>query len=352
MILKSAYSYDDVLLVPKYSSIPSRSEVDLTTNLSENLKLEIPIISANMESVTGLDMARALAKSGGISILPRFQGVDIQLEIISKLKKEKLKVGASIGTKENIDEVVPKFLEQKTDLLVLDVAHGHMEKISERIKEIKSKFPQILLIAGNIATYEGAKFLFDAGCDIVKVGIGPGSICTTRIETGHGVPQFTALSEAVRASKDFKDTKFCKKVIADGGIKNAGDIVKALAIGASCVMAGNILAGTDEAPGEIYESGGIKYKKYFGSTSKEQKEKHQEIIKNNSNYAHHIEGVSGYLPYKGSVVQVLENLKAGIKSGFSYSGARNLEELWRNADFISISPAGQRESNHHDLVFI
>ena len=347
MPFEITYSYDDVLLTPQRSKVKSRSEVSLLTKLSENLSLDLPIFSANMDSVTGVKMAIAIAKLGGISILPRFNTADIQIEMLKEIKKEKVKVGASIGIKGDYLERAAALVENNIDCLVIDVAHGHMERVLEVTKEIKEKFPTTTLIAGNVATYEAAKDLFEMGADVVKVGVGPGSICTTRIETGHGVPQLTAILEASRAAKEFNKT-----IIADGGIKNSGDIVKAIAAGASAVMLGNMLAGTDETPGEIFESNGKKYKKYFGSTSTEQKEKHLENIKNDKNYLKHIEGVSGAVLYKGSLQDLIEKLKAGISSGISYSGGFNISQLQKNAKFVAISTAGMRESGSHDLIQI
>jgi IMP dehydrogenase len=300
-----------------------------------------------MDSVTGIKMALALAKLGGISILPRFNTADIQIEMLKEIKKENVRVGASIGIKGDYLERARSLVENKVDCLVIDVAHGHMERVLEVTKEIKQNFPNTTLIAGNVATYEAAKDLFEMGADVVKVGVGPGSICTTRIETGHGVPQLTAILEASRAAKEFDKT-----IIADGGIKNSGDIVKALAAGASAVMLGNMLAGTDETPGEIVESNGKKFKKYFGSTSTEQKEKHLENIKNDKNYLKHIEGVSGAVLYKGSLEDLIEKLKAGISSGISYSGGFNIPELQKNARFVAIPTAGMKESGSHDLYQI
>jgi len=341
------YSYDDVLLAPQKSSIKSRSEVELKTHLTKNFWLNLPIISANMDSVTGVTMAVALGKLGGISILPRFNSIKEEVEQLKEVKKEFVKVGASIGIKGDYLERAKVLIENGADCLVIDVAHGHMEKVLQVTQEIKATFPEIPLISGNVATYEAAKDLFIAGADCVKVGIGPGSICTTRIETGHGVPQLTAILQASKAAQEFG-----KSIIADGGIKNSGDIVKALAAGANAVMLGNMLAGCDEAPGEIFEHSNKKYKKYFGSTSVEQKQKHLENINNDSNYLKHIEGVSGSVLYKGSLTELIEKLKAGITSGLSYSGARDIKELQVKAKFIAITPAGLKESGSHDLFHL
>lgn len=345
MPFEITYSYDDVLLVPQKSKVNSRSEVTLKTKLSDNLSLNIPIISSNMDSVTGAAMAIALGKLGGLGVLPRFNSSEEQIKMLLEVKKENVLVGAAIGIKGDYLERAQKLAENGTDAIVIDVAHGHMEQVLKVTQEIKKAFPEITLISGNVATYQAAYDLFESGADVVKVGVGPGSICTTRIETGHGVPQLTAVLEAARAAKEFNKT-----IIADGGVKNSGDIVKALAAGASAVMLGNMLAGCEESPGKIIEHQGKKYKKYFGSTSAEQKEKHTENIKNNSNYLKHVEGVSGAVLYKGSVNDLISKITASLTSGISYSGGYNILELQNNAKFVAITPAGLKESGSHDLI--
>jgi IMP dehydrogenase len=231
--LETTYSYDDALLIPQRSQVKSRSDVSLHTKLSEKLVLDLPIISANMDSVTGIKMAIALGKLGGIAILPRFNSGEEQIEMLKEVKKENVKVGASIGIKDDYMERAKNLVENKVDCLVIDVAHGHMERVLTVTKEIKNAFPEVTLIAGNVSTYAAAKDLFESGADVVKVGVGPGSICTTRIETGHGVPQLTAIFEAAKAAKESGKT-----LIADVGIKNSGDIVKAIACGADGVLLG------------------------------------------------------------------------------------------------------------------
>jgi IMP dehydrogenase len=234
------------------------------------------------------------------------------------------------------------------DILFLDVAHGHMQKNIEATRNLKQRFGKhIDVISGNIATYEGASDLFKAGADSVKVGVGPGSICITRTETGFGVPQLTAVMEASRAARRFKKT-----IIADGGIKNSGDIVKALAAGASAIMAGSLFAGTDESPGKKVKIKGKIYKNYYASTSFMEKKNH---IKTNGheytqNYSKHIEGVESIVPYKGPVVPIVGGMSANIRSGFSYAGAKNIKTLWINAKFVQITSMGMRESGAHDVI--
>jgi IMP dehydrogenase len=223
-----------------------------------------------------------------------------------------------------------------------------MKQTIEATRSLKQKFGKLIdIVSGNVATYEAALDLYKAGADCVKVGVGPGSICITRVETGFGVPQLTAVLEASRAAKLFKKT-----IIADGGIKNSGDIVKALAAGASAIMAGNIFAGTDEAPGKNITIKGCTYKYYFGSTSFLEKENHIKKDKNEfaKNYSKHIEGVEGMVPVKGPVLNLIEKMEANIRSGFSYAGAKNIEALWKNSKFVQITAMGRRESGSHDII--
>ncbi len=341
-----ALSYDDVLLTPEYSQISSRSEIDLSTHLTKNLVLKIPIIAANMDTVTSIDMAIALGKLGGMAILPRFNTPDTQANNVALVKKTGVLVGAAVGIREDPLGRSKKLIHAGADLLVIDVAHGHMQQVIDITIEIKNTFPNIPLVSGNVATYDGAKALFEAGADCVKVGIGPGSVCTTRIQTGHGVPQITAVLEAARAAKLFRKTLIC-----DGGIKNSGDIVKGLAAGSHAVMLGNLLAGTDESPGEIVKKDSKTFKQYAGSASFSQKSQQLKNINSaNSNYLDQIEGVSALVPYKGSVVKLINNLLAGIRSGFSYSGAKNILELHQNARFVQITSQGVLESQAHDVL--
>lgn len=345
MLIETTYSYDDVLLVPQNSKVKSRCDVSLKSNLTKTFSLDIPIVSSNMDSITGTEMAIKLAKFGGLGVLPRFGNIEEQLEMLNQVKKEKVKVGASLGIKDEFKERAIKLVENGVDVLVVDVAHGHMDRVGQVTNELKNLFPEITIISGNVATYEAAKYLFLSGADIVKVGVGPGSICTTRVETGHGVPQLTAVLESAKAARQLN-----KSIIADGGIKNVGDIVKALAAGANAVMLGNMLAGCDETPGKVFEVDGKKYKKYFGSTSIEQKEKHSIKVSLDKNYLKHIEGVSGAVLYKGSLESIIEKIRAGVSSGLSYSGAFNIDELQENAKFVAITSAGLRESHSHDLI--
>lgn len=340
-------SYDDVLLVPQFSTIASRNDVSLDTQITSKIKLKIPLISANMSDITGVEMAIAMAKLGGLGVIPRFKPIELQAEDIASVKKQNLLVAGAVGARNGILERAEAILKAGADLLVLDVAHGHMQKTFDAVAKIKNKFSNVELVAGNVATYEACDFLFRAGADSVKVGIGPGSICTTRVETGSGVPQLTAVIEASKAARSHK-----KYIIADGGIKNSGDVVKSLAAGASAIMAGSIFAGTDEAPGKIVKKNGKKYKIYNASTSISEKRKH--FLFNRSEIQNHyvkqIEGVESLVPYKASVKKIIEKYAANIRSGFSYLGANNINALWKKAKFIRVTPLGLRENGSHDVL--
>jgi len=342
-----ALSYDDVLLVPQYSKIDSRSKVDLATQITPHVKLLLPLISINMTDVTGAEMAIAVGKLGGIGFLPRFSSDTEQAEMVAKVKKSGVYVGAAIGVKDGFIERSEKLVKAGVDILTIDVAHGHMEKSLEATRQLRQKFGnKIGIISGVIGTYEGAEDLFKAGADSVRVGVGPGTICITRIATGVGVPQITAVMEASRAARKYKKTILC-----DGGTKNSGDIVKGLAAGASAVIIGSQFAGTDEAPGSIIIRDGIKYKTYNASTSLAEKTKHLKKLKDlGKNYAMHIEGVESLVKYKGPVSDLISLMEANIKSGLSYSGAKNIPELWQKAQFVRVSPMGNRENGAHDVT--
>lgn len=343
--IKLALSYDDVLLVPKRSDIDSRAEVDLSWSLRKT-KFDLPVIAINMDAVTGIEMAIAMGKLGGMGILPRFDKPSVHAKKVLKVKKTGVIVAGAIGVMEGEWERLEMIVKAGVDHVSIDVAHGQMDKVIRLAKKIRKTYPKLSLSAGVVGTYEGARDLFLAGVDVVRVGVGPGTICTTRIVTGCGVPQITAVMEASRAAREFG-----KMVWADGGTKNSGDIVKGLAAGANAVIVGSQLAGTDEAPGKMRIVNGKKYKEYNASTSFT--EKSQQLIKNGNgkskSYVKHIEGVESLVPYKGSVEGVVLRLMAGVRSGFSYCGARDIKELWEKHEFIRITGAGMKESGAHDV---
>lgn len=343
-----ALSYDDVLLVPQYSTVLSRHTVDLSSQITPRVKLTFPVISINMSDVTGVDMAVNLAKLGGLGFLPRFVSLENQADMVAQVKKARMPAAAAVGIRP--DDFLKRsaaLVKAGVDILTIDVAHGALQSAIEATKKLKMLYgKKVDIISGVIATYQGAKDLFKAGADSVRVGVGPGTICVTRIVTGVGVPQITATMEAARAAREFG-----KSILCDGGTKNSGDIVKGLAAGASAVVIGSQLAGCDESPGKLVTIKGSRYKTYNASTSLKEKQKHVKLkIHSNGNYLAHIEGVESLVPYKGPVSGIVTKMQANLKAGFSYCGAHNLKELWHKAEFVRVTQMGARESNAHDVV--
>ena len=345
--IKDSFTFDDVTLVPKYSSILP-SEAVTSTKISHNLNLQIPLMSSAMDTVTESKMAIALSKSGGIGIIHRNLSIQKQVQEVKKVKKNNFLVGAAIGVNPKDIERVYKLLEAKVNLIVIDAAHGHTQKVLSMIKKIKKKFKKSTLCAGNIATGKAAKFLADAGVDIVKVGIGPGSICTTRLVTGIGVPQLSAILEVKKALKNYKTS-----IISDGGIKFSGDIAKAIAAGADAVMIGSLFSGTIESPGKTFKYKGKLYKNFRGMGSVgamsvgSADRYYQEKFKNTSKYVP--EGVEGIVKFKGSVNKIIYNLIGGLKSSMGYLGAKTIKDLQKKGEFIKISKAGFYESMVHNV---
>ena len=469
-MLREGITFDDVLLVPRRSRVFSRKDVDTRSLLSKNILLNIPLISANMDTVTEARMARAMAESGGIGIVHRFLSIEKQVaevravkraenviiedpitahpdvtigevrllmkqesissvlvvdgkqklvgiltsrdllfegnnslkigavmtknvitarpdvswekasallhkhrieklplttksgavaglitlkDIVKKLnnplaakdKKGRLLVGAAVGVKEDTLERAGKLLAAGADVIVIDIAHGHNERVLETTRLLRKKFGEkIEIIGGNIATPEAAKDLIRAGVDGLKVGIGPGAACTTRGVTGVGVPQLTAVADVVRVAK-----KHAIPVIADGGVKNSGSFSKALAAGASSVMIGSLLAGCKESPGAYIMDRGVAYKIYRGMASYEAGSEKAQIDGGGDGFARSPEGASGRVAYKGDAAMVLADLVGGLRSSMSYLGARTLKEFHKNAEFIRVTNAGVEESRPHGV---
>ncbi|MGH2442989.1 MAG: IMP dehydrogenase [Chloroflexota bacterium] len=475
-LIRQGLTYDDVLLLPKYSDVRSRKDVDTSAQLTRRIRLHIPIVSANMDTVTESEMAVAMARRGGIGIIHRFNSIEQQANQIAQVKrsesfvienphiigphntvgqardimelhhitglpvvdaagklrgllagrdilfvhdderlvsdvmtprerlvtaptgttitqaeeilqhhkveklpliddddclaglitlrdilqrsiypesskdrKGRLMVGAAIGVVGDYLERALELMQAGCDVLVIDIAHGHSENAIRAVREIRSRLGDVDLIAGNVATVEGTRDLIEAGADAVKVGVGPGSICITRVVTGVGVPQLTAVMDASRAAEEFE-----VPIIADGGVRQAGDVCKAIAAGSATVMIGNLLAGTRESPGVVVVRNGRRYKASRGMASAgatlERRRREKPGWEGEADLSDVVpEGVEGMVPFKGDVAEVLVQLVGGLRSGMSYLGARTLPEFRENAQFIQITGAGVNESDAHDI---
>ena len=349
--IKEALTFDDVTLAPKYSEILP-SEVDTSINLTKNLKLKIPLLSSAMDTVTESNMAIAIAKAGGIGVIHRNLDVKKQILEIKKVKKHKLFVGAAVGASITEFDRAKAILKEDVDLIVVDTAHGHTKKVGEIVKYIKQiKGKNVALCAGNIATPEAAKFLIKLGVDIIKVGIGPGSICTTRLVAGIGVPQLSAILSVRNAFK-----KRNVKIISDGGIKYSGDLAKAFAAGADAVMIGSLFAGTDETPGRLIKIRGKLFKSFrgmgsVGAMNKGSADRYfQTKQKDISKYVP--EGVDGFVKYKGDVGSIIFKLIGGLKSSMGYLGSKDIVKLRNKPQFVKITKAGFYESMVHNVDVI
>ncbi len=346
--IKEALTFDDVTLAPKYSEILP-SDADTSVSLTKYLKLKIPLLSSAMDTVTESRMAIAIAKAGGIGVIHRNLDIKKQLSEIKKVKKQKLIVGAAVGAAPNEFIRAKEIIKVGVDLIVVDTAHGHTKKVAEIIKYIKKiKSNKIALCAGNIATPEAAKFLIKLGVDIIKIGIGPGSICTTRLVAGIGVPQLSAILE-VRSS--LKNTNV--KIISDGGIKYSGDLAKAFAAGADAVMIGSLFAGTNETPGKLIKKNGQFFKSFrgmgsVGAMNKGSADRYfQKKQKDFSKYVP--EGVEGFVKYKGDVGSIIYKLIGGLKSSMGYLGSKTIIKLRNKPQFVKITKAGFYESMVHNV---
>ena len=348
--IKDSLTFDDVTLVPQYSSI---LPVDTITNseLSKNLNLKVPLLSSAMDTVTESKMAIAISKSGGIGVIHKNLSIEKQVREVQKVKNNKCLVGAAIGVNNQDIERAEELSKAKTDLIVIDTAHGHTKKVLTMIIKIRKKLKNSTLCVGNIATGKAAKFLADNGVDIVKVGIGPGSICTTRLVAGIGVPQLSAVMDVKKALKKYKT-----KIISDGGIKFSGDLAKAVAAGADAIMIGSLFSGTMESPGKIIRYKGKLYKNFRGMGSVgamnagSADRYYQKKTKDISKYVP--EGVEGMVKFKGSVKEIIFNLVGGLKSSMGYMGAKTIRDLQKKGHFLKISKAGFYESMVHNVDHI
>ena len=356
--MKRGLTYDDILLVPKYSEVKSRSIINTNTLVSRRYGLLKPLVASCMDTVCEYKMAIKMVELGGVGCIHRFMTIDEQCEQVSKVIEyinnnhmyehwgvmydnwhseiKQIPVMAAIGVNDvDIDRAI-RLVLSGVNIILIDVAHGHHINVKNMIRKLREVLPtSVDIIAGNISTKESAEDLCEWGADGLRVGIGGGSLCTTRIQTGHGVPNVTSIIDCVEGSS--------VPVMADGGIRNSGDIAKALSVGADCVMLGSLLAGTKESPGKIVEKGnGSLYKRYRGSASLETKSAHKQSTK-------HVEGESTMIPFKGSVEYIIDKLNDGLKSALSYSGSKDIKEFHWKSEVMEITPSGMAESKPHLL---
>jgi IMP dehydrogenase len=347
-IEQTGLTFDDVLIVPKRSSIFSRKDVTLTTRLVGDLTLDVPIISANMDTVTELAMATEMRRLGGLGVIHRFVDAEPHAEMVSATPGPRV---MAIGVKpSDLDKIA---LVKEPHGVLIDVAHGHSDRVLETIQAVRERFPKLWIIAGNVATAEGAWDLLEAGAHAIKVGVGPGAVCTTRIVTGCGVPQLTAVLKVRAALNRWWDVErrkakpraaFPPTLIADGGIRNSGDIVKALVAGADSVMIGSMFAGTDEAPGEVIQQDGKQFKLYRGMASAGA----MQVVGTDRTP----EGISTLIPYKGPVAPLVLELDGGIRSGLSYCNSASMAVIHQQTiEMVKVTSASQAESKPHALAF-
>ena len=340
--MEELLSYDDVLLLPQYSDIRSRAEISLSADLGKGLELSLPMIASPMDTISEAAMGASLGMLGATAIVHRYNPVEIQGRHISMARDiahthghSDVQVGAAVGITDDYVARAISALESGATFLCVDVAHGHHILMKEALTNLRNEVGDgVHIMAGNVATLEGVNDLSDWGADSVRCNIGGGSICSTRIQTGHGVPGLHTIFECAKTDRDVA-------IIADGGIRNSGDIVKALAAGADAVMCGSLFSGTDESPGKIYEeSDGTRWKTYRGMASKEAQ------VSWRGRYSSH-EGVTARVPYRGSVKKIVKDLERGLRSGLSYSGVRTISELQSVAKFVRQTRSGISESGTH-----
>lgn len=331
-------TFDDVLLIPSYNGIRSRNLVTVSVKISGRT-FGIPIVSSNMDTITGVEMAKFMAAQGGLALLHRFVSIEDNVKMFKEAGNAK-NVGVSIGIGDDGIKRAEALVAAGAEIICVDVAHGHSKEVNRTIRDIKEKWSEnVMIIAGNVATYAGADYLAAAGADVIKVGIGPGSVCTTRIKTGFGVPQLTAIMDCARVDRH---------IIADGGIRFPGDAVKALAAGADLVMLGGMLSGTDESPGEVIErtmpDGKVrKFKKFRGMASREAQEDFMGQMQDWKT----AEGVALEVPAKGPAKNIIMDILGGIRSGMTYCGASEIRDLKRKVQFMEITAAAKVEGSPH-----
>ncbi|MGI5888208.1 MAG: IMP dehydrogenase [Oscillospiraceae bacterium] len=360
-VLFEGLSFDDVLLIPQKSSVLP-NEVDLRTHLARDIYLNIPFVSAGMDTVTEWEFAAAIAREGGLGFIHKSMSIEDQAAQISRAKSAsyegfpraclddsgRLRVGAAVGATKDVIERTSALVAAGVDIIAIDTAHGHSQNVINTVRKVREAFPDLAIVAGNICMPGAVDELADAGADCVKVGMGPGAICTTRIVAGIGNPQITAVMMCSEEAEKKGVT-----VIADGGIKYSGDIVKAIAAGANAVMMGGMFAGCDECPGDVIEKNGKKFKTYRGMGSTDaMKVSGGDRYFQSGTKKFVPEGISGLVPYKGKLSDVVYQMLGGLRSGMGYCGTATIDDLRRDGRFVKISAAGLRESHPHDMAAI
>ena len=349
--MKRALTYDDVNIVPKYSELESRGDVKLNTRFTKNTEITIPIVASPMDTVTELDMAREMMELGGVGIVHRFMSIEKQAKMINELcympGTEHIIVNkasprcAAVGVTGDYLERSQELFKNGCNVLLIDVAHGHHKLVGEAIEEIKTRLSTIEVIAGSVATGEACEYLCEKGADAIRVGIGNGSLCETRIRTGVGIPQVFAIIDCVSIADDYN-----VPIIADGGVRNIGDVCKGLACGADTIMLGSLLSGTKETPGTIEKIGKWPneqlHKKYRGSASLDSKK--------SRGHNKNVEGNHKVIPYKGKVKRIINDIQDGIRSSFSYVGANTIDEFHSKVELMEVTMAGNLEGKPHLLT--
>lgn len=341
ILFEESLTFGDVLLKPQYSEVKSRQDVSLFVTLPKSFKFNYPVVPSNMKTVSEEEMLRFCIDNKMLGILHRFLSIDEQIKIIESLRKNNgnkifdyISVSLGIGDADKLN--LKQFIKLGVKIITVDIAHANNKYCLDFCRWISETYPDVLLIAGNVSDYDGTKNLIDAGVDVVKLGQGSGRICSTRLNTGNGVPQLTAIMEGLKAKIDAQNKSGKTiSIISDGGCSTSGDVAKALCF-ADMVMLGGMFAGTDEAPGNIVELDGVQYKEYTGSST----------YGKNGRFR---EGVESLVKYKGKAKNVLEKIEDGLKSSCSYQGAHNLIELKLKAKFVKTSASGLKESGHYDI---
>jgi IMP dehydrogenase/GMP reductase len=327
--------FDDILMIPQHSDVESRKDVKLSMKLGTDIVLGFPVIASPMDTVCEIDMAVAIAKSGGLGIIHRFMPIEEQIKQV-KLASKTVIVGAAVGAKGSYLHDAERLVDAGASVILIDTANGHSQYAIDAVKNLKRLFKDIHIMAGNVSTYEGFKALAKAGANSIRVGIGGGSVCTTRLVSGHGMPTLSSILDIIEMRNKSKYSNVA--IIADGGIRTSGDMVKAFSAGADAVMLGSMLAGTDEAPGSLMIDATGKYKAFRGMASAEANSGKNVAVS---------EGISTKVKYKGRVNDVFKDIAGGLGSGCSYSGVNKLKYLYENAMFIEVSSNTNGENKPH-----